>query len=72
MITDGFDFIAVMFGLCGVLVWLEGRSKARLFRWFPSIVLVMFASMALYTVGAWEMTPEIRTASWPPGKGVVL
>jgi len=27
---------------------------------FPSIVLVMFASMALYTLGAWELTPEIR------------
>lgn len=62
MITGGFDFIAAMFGLCGALVWIEQRSKARFFRWFPSIVLVMFGSMALYTVGLWEMTDEVRAA----------
>lgn len=62
MIKGGFDFIAVMFGLCGVLVWLEHQYRGRFFRWFPSIVLVMFASMALYTIGAWEMTDEVRSA----------
>lgn len=62
MITGGFDFIAVMFGLCGVLVWIEKRSNARFFRWFPSIVLVMFGSMALYTIGTWEMNDEVRAA----------
>lgn len=46
MITEGFDFIAVMFGLCGLLVWLEQRYPSQLFKWFPSIVLVMFGSMA--------------------------
>ncbi len=62
MITGGFDFIAMMFGLCGVLVWVERRFKWRLFKWFPSIVLIMFASMALYTAGMWEMTDEVRAA----------
>ena len=62
MITGGFDFIAVMFGLCGILVWIEQRSSARFFRWFPSIVLVMFGSMALYTFGMWEMTDDVRAA----------
>ena len=62
MITGGFDFIAAMFGLCGVLVWIERRSSSSLFKWIPSIVLVMFASMALYTVGAWEMTDDVRAA----------
>ena len=62
MITDGFDFIAVMFGICGTLVAIERHYHSRFFRWFPSIVLVMFASMALYTAGAWEMTDDIRAA----------
>jgi uncharacterized membrane protein len=62
MITDGFDFIAVMFGLCAGLLLLERHVRWRVFRWFPSIVLVMFGSMALYSIGAWEMTDEIRTA----------
>lgn len=62
MITDGFDFIAVIFGICGVLVTVEQRYKTRFFHWFPSIVLVMFASMALYTAGLWEMTNEVRLA----------
>lgn len=62
VITDGFDFIAVIFGICGALVTIEQRYKARFFRWFPSIVLVMFASMALYTAGLWEMTNEVRLA----------
>jgi uncharacterized membrane protein len=52
----------VMFGLCGILVWIERRSKATFFRWFPSIVLVMFGSMALYTFGLWEMTDDVRAA----------
>jgi len=62
MITTGFPFIAVMAGLCGVLVWLEQRFPSRFFQWFPSIVLVMFGSMALYTVGVWQMTPEVSVA----------
>lgn len=62
MITGGFDFIAAMFGLCGVLVWIERQSSSSLFKWFPSIVLVMFASMALYTIGVWEVTDEVRAA----------
>ena len=62
MITQGFDFIAVIIGLCGVLVWLEARSESNFFRWFPSIVLVMFASMALYTLGIWQFTDEVRQA----------
>jgi len=62
MITGGFDFIAVIVGMCGLIVLLERMSGARLFRWFPSIVLVMFASMAAYTAGLWDMTDEIRSA----------
>ena len=62
MITGGFDFIAVIFALCGVLVWIEQRFAAKLFKWFPSIVLVMFLSMALYSAGVWEMTAEVRFA----------
>ena len=62
MITQGFDFIALMFGLCGLLVWLEHHFKIALFRWFPSIVLVMFCSMTLYTLGFWEFTEDVRRA----------
>ena len=62
MITQGFDFIAVMFGLCGILVALENRFQVAFFQWFPSIVLVMFGSMTLYTLGLWEFTQEIRLA----------
>ena len=62
MITQGFDFIAVMFGLCGILVALEHRFKLPFFQWFPSIVLVMLGSMTLYTLGLWEFTQEVRLA----------
>lgn len=62
MITTGFPFIAVMAGLCGVLVWVEQQYPSRFFKWFPSIVLVMFGSMIMYTLGFWEMTPEVKTA----------
>ena len=61
MITDGFDFIAVITALCGVLVWVEHQYPLPVFRWLPSVVLVMFGSMALYTVGLWEMTDSVRT-----------
>lgn len=62
MITNGFDFIAVIFFVCGVLVTVEQRYQGRFFRWFPSIILIMFASMSLYTAGLWEMTDEVRLA----------
>ena len=62
VITDGFDFIAVIFGICGALVTIEQRYNPRFCRWFPSIVVIMFASMALYTAGLWEMTNEVRLA----------
>jgi len=62
MITGGFDFIAAMFGICAVMVLLERQSSSRFFHWVPSIVLVMFASMALYSIGAWEMTESVRAA----------
>ena len=62
MITQGFDFIAVMFGLCGVLVALEHRFKLAFFHWFPPIVLIMLGSMTLYTLGLWEFTQEVRFA----------
>ena len=61
MIADGFDFIAVITALCGVLVWVEHQYPLPVFRWLPSVVLVMFGSMALYTVGLWEMTDSVRT-----------
>jgi uncharacterized membrane protein len=62
VITQGFDFIALMFGLCGLLVGLENYFKIAFFRWFPSIVLVMFGSMTLYTFGLWEFTEDVRLA----------
>jgi uncharacterized membrane protein len=62
VITEGFDFIAAIVGLCGVLVWLEQRVAGSLFKWLPSIILVMFCSMGLYTAGAWEMTESVRFA----------
>lgn len=62
MITSGFPFIAVMAGLCGGLVWLEQQYPCRFFKWFPSIVLVMFGSMALYSIGLWQMTEDVMVA----------
>ena len=62
MITQGFDFVAVIFVVSGAIVWLESRYRSDFFRWFPSIVLVMFAAMTLYTIGLWQFTEEVRQA----------
>ncbi|MEI6897994.1 MAG: DUF819 family protein [Psychromonas sp.] len=62
MITQGFDFIAILFFLCGLLFWAERHYQSLLFKWFPSVILIMFSSMILYTFGLWEMTPEIKVA----------
>ena len=62
MITKPFDFIAVILAFIGLVVWLERAHFKRFFSIFPAIVVILFGTMALYTLGLWEFNEGIKEA----------
>lgn len=62
MITEPFDFIAIILAFIGFVVWLEKTYFRKFFSIFPAIVVILFGSMVLYTLGLWELNEGIREA----------
>ncbi len=59
MITDGLQFIALLFFISGVLLWLEKKYKdGRFFKYVPAMVIIYFGSMLLSTFKVWDMSAE--------------
>lgn len=62
MITKPFDFVAAILAFIGLVVWLERAHFKRFFSIFPAIVVILFGTMALYTLGLWEFNEGIKEA----------
>lgn len=59
MITDGFQFIALLFFVSGILIYLEKKFKnGRFFKYVPALVIIYFGAMILSTLGVWDMSAE--------------
>ena len=59
MITDGFQFIALLFFVSGILIYLEKKFKnVRFFKYVPALVIIYFGAMILSTLGVWDMSAE--------------
>ncbi|WP_300409580.1 DUF819 family protein [Lagierella sp.] len=59
MITDGLQFIALLFFISGILLWLEKKYKdGRFFKYVPAMVIIYFGSMLLSTFKVWDMSAE--------------
>lgn len=57
MIQDGFQFLAVLFFLAGLVIYAEAKGKARrFFKYVPALVVIYFGSMLLSTFGLWDMS----------------
>lgn len=59
MITDGFQFIALLFFVSGVVIYLEKKFKNGIFfKYIPALVIIYFGAMILSTLGVWDMNVE--------------
>ena len=59
MITDGFQFIALLFFVSGILIYLEKKFKNGIFfKYVPALVIIYFGAMILSTLGVWDMSAE--------------
>ncbi len=57
MITDGFQFIALLFFVSGIVIYLEKKFKnGRFFKYIPALVIIYFGAMILSTLGVWDMS----------------
>ena len=56
MITDGFQFIALLFFVSGIVIYLEKKFKNGIFfKYIPALVIIYFGAMILSTLGVWDM-----------------
>jgi len=59
MITDGFQFIALLFFVSGIVIYLEKKFKNGIFfKYVPALVIIYFGAMILSTLGVWDMSIE--------------
>jgi uncharacterized membrane protein len=71
MITDGTSYLALLIFIASAIVWIEHKSRAKLFEYLPSIVIIYFLVMLLSTFGLWQKTDAITT-TYKNLKGVLL
>ncbi|MEB3025116.1 MULTISPECIES: DUF819 domain-containing protein [unclassified Parvimonas] len=59
MITDGFQFVALLFFVSGIVIYLEKKFKNGIFfKYVPALVIIYFGAMILSTLGVWDMSVE--------------
>lgn len=59
MIKDGFQFLALLFFLSGIVIWLEHKfPNSRFFKYVPALVVIYFGGMLLSTFGVWDMSVD--------------
>lgn len=53
MITDGFQFIALLFFVSGIVIYFERNLKNGVFfKYIPALVIIYFGAMILSTLGS--------------------
>jgi len=71
MITDGFSYLAVLMAISALIVSTEQKTKARLFKYLPSIVIIYFIVMLFSTLGLWQKSDSV-TATYKSFKSNLL
>ena len=62
MIQTAFPYLAILLFIASTLVYMEYKTKARLFEYLPAIVILYFTVMTLSSLELWTKTDEINTA----------
>ncbi len=61
MIETPFTYITILIFTASILVYIEHKSKSKLFEYLPAIVILYFLVMTLSTLGLWHKTEEINS-----------
>ena len=58
MITTAFPYLTILLFTASMLVYIEAKTKAKLFEYLPAIVILYFSIMILSTLGVWSNIDE--------------
>ncbi len=61
MIQTAFPYLAILLFIASILVYIEEKSKAKLFEYLPAIVILYFTVMTLSSLNLWIKTEEINS-----------
>ena len=61
MIENGFAYLALLIFITSTIVFIEKKSRHKLFEYLPSIVIIYFSVMLFSTFGLWQKTESITT-----------
>jgi len=59
VISSAFGYLTILIFLASILVYIEAKSRSRLFEYLPAIVILYFLVMTLSTLGVWEKRDEV-------------
>ena len=62
MIQTEFPYLAILLFIASTLVYMEHKTKAKLFEYLPAIVILYFTVMTLASLELWTKTDEINSA----------
>ncbi|CAA6802668.1 MAG: DUF819 domain-containing protein [uncultured Sulfurovum sp.] len=71
MISTAFPYLTLLIFIASLLVYLEHKTKVKLFEYLPAIVILYFSVMTLSTLELWTKTDEI-TATYKAFKSNLL
>jgi len=62
MITTPFPYLTLLIFIASMLVYVEAKTRAKLFEYLPAIVILYFSVMTLSTLEIWTKTEAITSA----------
>jgi uncharacterized membrane protein len=61
MVENGFAYLALLILIASSIVFVEKKTRHKLFEYLPAIVIIYFSVMLFSTFGLWQKTESITT-----------
>jgi len=61
MIQTAFPYLSILLFIASILVYIEDKSRVKLFEYLPAIVILYFTVMTLSSLELWIKTDEINS-----------
>jgi uncharacterized membrane protein len=71
VMLDGFGYITALVFISSSIVYIQHKTKSKIFDYLPAIVIIYFTVMVFSTYGLWHKTPQI-TATYKAFKSHLL